>query len=102
MARRHRDRHDTATMRRTGRYTFEIASSTRAGLTHTQDVLHLKCSCEAGLEGIRCWHLARALMVEQGYRTIKPKKTHAAHHTPQPPTITRPAGMAALLEAFGI
>ncbi len=106
MARRrgHRDRHDTATVRRTGRYTFEIASGSRAGLTHMQDVLHLKCSCEAGQEGIRCWHLARALMAEQGYRTIKPKKARDARSapTPQPPTFTRPAGMAALLEAFGV
>jgi len=90
-------------MRRTGRYTFEIASGTRAGLTHTQDVLHLKCSCEAGQEGIRCWHLARALMAEQGYRIIAPRKARPAPTpTPAAPTLTRPAGMAALVEAFGI
>ncbi len=90
-------------MRRTGRYTFEIGSGSRAGLTHTQDVLHLKCSCEAGQEGIRCWHLARALMAEQGYRMIAPKKARSAPPTPtqQAPALIRPAGMAALREAFG-
>ncbi len=99
----HRDRHDTATVRRTGRYTFEIASGSRAGLTHTQDVLHLKCSCEAGQEGIRCWHLARALMAEQGYRAIRAKKARpACTAPPQAPALVRPAGMAALVEAFGV
>ncbi len=107
----HRDRHGTATVHRTGRYTFEVASGTRAGLTHTQDVLHLKCSCEAGQEGIRCWHLARALMAEQGYRIIAPRKArtgqigqavHTTPPTPQVPTRARPAGMAGLLEAFGV
>ena len=58
--------HRMATIHRTGRYTFEIASGTRPGLVHTLDVLHLKCSCEANAQGIRCWHLARALMIEQG------------------------------------
>jgi len=39
------------TIRRTGRYIFETKSRTREGVTHTQDVLHLKCSCEAGAKG---------------------------------------------------
>lgn len=89
--------HRKATIRRTGKYTFQIASATRPGVVHEQDVLHLKCTCEAGARGIRCWHLARALMIEQGYRPLLKKKGRPA----APPTITRPAGMAALLEAFG-
>ncbi len=73
MARRHRRHHPQATVRRTGRYTFETTSGTRPGLMHAQDVLHLTCSCEAGQEGIRCWHLVRALLWEQGYRAIARK-----------------------------
>jgi len=85
-----------ATIRRTGTYTFEIDSRTRPGHTHTIDALRLQCSCEAGQKGMRCWALALALMVEQGYRAITPKRARATA-TPH----TRPAGAAALLEAFG-
>ncbi len=85
-----------ATIRRTGPYTFEIDSRTRPGHTHTIDALRLECSCEAGQKGMRCWALALALMVEQGYRAITPKRARATA-TPH----TRPAGAAALLEAFG-
>jgi hypothetical protein len=67
-----------ATIHRTGRYTFEIASGTRPGLVHTQDVLHLTCSCEAGRQGLRCWHLVRALLIEQGYRPRIKRKAHRA------------------------
>ena len=90
----------TATIRRTGTYTFEIDSRTRPGHTHTIDALRLQCSCEAGQQGMRCWALALALMVEQGYRAITPKRARATA-TPHTPTHTRPAGAAALLEAFG-
>jgi len=86
-----------ATIRRTGPYTFEIGSRTRPGHTHTINVLRLECSCEAGQKGMRCWALALALMIEQGYRAITPKRTR----TTPPPALTRPGGAAALLEAFG-
>ncbi len=86
-----------ATIRRTGPYTFEIDSRTRPDHTHQIDALHLTCSCEAGKEGMRCWALARALMVEQGYRAISPKRARLAPS----PASTRPAG-AALLEVFGL
>ena len=46
---------------------------------------------------MRCWALALALMVEQGYRVITPKRARAT----TPPALTRPAGAAALREAFG-
>jgi len=88
-----------ATIRRTGPYTFEIDSRTRPGHTHQIDALHLTCSCEAGKEGMRCWALALALMIEQGYRAITPKRARLA--PPHAAAPTRPAGAAALLEAFG-
>ncbi len=86
------------TIRRTGKYTFEIDSRTRPGRTHKIDALRLTCSCEAGQKGMRCWALALALMTEQGYRAITPKRAHTA----PPPAPARPAGAAALLEAFGL
>ena len=82
-----------ATIRRTGTYTFEIDSRTRPGHTHKIDTLRLQCSCEAGQQGMRCWALVLALMVEQGYRAITPKRA--------PSALTRPAGAAALLDACG-
>jgi hypothetical protein len=94
------------TIRRTGRYIFETKSRTREGVTHTQDVLHLKCSCEAGAQGLRCWHLVLALQAEQWYQ--RAEEQYKAHNkarrqpAPAPAPITRPAGMAALLEAFGV
>ncbi len=87
-----------ATIRRTGAYTFEIDSRTRPGHMHTINALRLECSCEAGQKGMRCWALALALMVEQGYRAITPKRARTA----PPPALTRPAGPAALLDAFGL
>ena len=87
----------TATIRRTGPYTFEIDSRTRPGRTHKIDALRLTCSCEAGQQGMRCWALVLALMTEQGYRAITPKHARSA----PPPALTRPAGSAALREAFG-
>ncbi len=92
-------------IRRTGRYTFETKSRTREGLTHTQDVLYLKCSCEAGAKGMRCWHLVLALQAEQWYK--RAEEQYKAHNkarrqaTLAAVATTRPAGMAALLEAFG-
>jgi len=87
-----------ATIRRTGAYTFEIDSRTRPGHTHKINALRLHCSCEAGQKGMRCWALALALMIEQGYRAITPKRPRFA----PPPAPVRPAGAGALLEAFGL
>jgi len=105
MTRQERRQHSKATARaatihRTGTYTFEIDSRTRPGHTHKIDALRLECSCEAGQKGMRCWALALALMVEQGYRAITPKPARRAP-TPPAPALTRPAGAAALLDAFG-
>jgi len=98
--RQHKAAARAATIRRTGKYTFEVDSRTRPGHTHKIDALRLTCSCEAGKEGMRCWALVLALMVEQGYRAITPKRARATA-TPHTPTHTRPGGAAALLEAFG-
>lgn len=59
---------DTAskpTIHRRERYHFEISSRTRPDLRHTVDVLRLRCSCEAGRYGRRCWHIVWALQAEQ-------------------------------------
>ena len=48
---------------------------------------------------MRCWALALALMIEQGYRAITPKRARTAP-TPHAPALTQPNGTAALLEAF--
>jgi len=78
-----------ATIRRTGPYTFEIDSRTRPGHTHKIDALRLECSCEAGQKGMRCWALALALMTEQGYRAITPKRARLA--PPPAPAALPPA-----------
>ncbi len=88
-----------AIIRRTGTYTFEIDSRTRPGHTHKIDALRLTCSCEAGQQGMRCWALTLALMTEQGYRAITPKRARTTP-TPHAPALARPTG-AALREAFG-
>lgn len=54
-------------IRRAGRYLIQISSRTRPTLLHTVNVLTLRCTCEAGQHGIRCWHLAWALQAEQWY-----------------------------------
>ena len=51
-------------------------------------------------KGMRCWALALALMIEQGYRAITPKRARFA--PPHAAAPARPAGAAALLEAFGL
>jgi len=89
-----------ATIRRTGKYTFEIGSRTRPGHVHAINALRLECTCEAGQKGMRCWALVLALMIEQGYRAVTPKRPRPA--TLPTPAPARPAGAAALLEAFGL
>ncbi len=73
-----------ATIRRTGAYTFEIDSRTRPGHIHTINALRLECSCEAGQKGMRCWALALALMVEQGYRAVTPNACAPRRRRPLP------------------
>jgi len=52
------------TLRRVGRATFRVSSRTRPGLMHTVDVARLRCDCEAGRNGLRCWHLFWAIQAE--------------------------------------
>ena len=73
-----------ATIRRTGKYTFEVDSRTRPGHTHKIDALRLTCSCEAGKEGMRCWALVLTLMVEQGYRAVTPNACAPRRRRPLP------------------
>ncbi len=36
---------------------YDISSRTRAGLTHTANVLTGVCTCEAGQHNVECWQL---------------------------------------------
>ncbi len=72
-------------VRRISRTVFQIASRTRPGLTHTADTLTLRCSCEAGQNGKRCWHLVWALQAEQWY-TRAEAEHKARTATPRPLT----------------
>ena len=70
---------------------YLVESTTRPGLGHQVDVLRLKCGCEAGRYGRRCKHLIWALGYDE-WRRRQLAQANAA--------TTRPAGMAALQEAF--
>lgn len=61
---------DTPTMRRVGRHVFQVSSRSRPGLTHTVDVSRLRCDCEAGQHGRRCWHLVWAIQAEYWLRHL--------------------------------
>ena len=52
------------TVRRAARGAFQVESRTRPGLMHTVDVARLRCDCEAGRRGLRCWHLFWAIQAE--------------------------------------
>ena len=61
---------------------YDISSRTRAGLTHTANVLTGVCTCEAGQHNVECWHLdyARAIHFWHRYeeRAQKHQKRQAA------------------------
>src|SRR5579875_3357679 len=85
---------------------FEVSSRTRPNLFHKTDVVHLECSCEAGRNGIRCWHLAYALQAERVYAAVDAQH---GRKTPllQPVPVSAPAsdfhqsaGYRALAECF--
>lgn len=71
---------------------YLVESKSRPGLGHQVDTLRLRCGCEAGAVGRRCWHLVTALEFED-WR----KRQLAAASAP---AIVRPSGMAALQECF--
>ena len=74
-----------------GNARYLVESSTRPGLGHQVDVLRLKCGCEAGKYGRRCRHLVLAVQYDD-WR--KRQEARAAASS------ARPAGMAALQDAF--
>ena len=71
---------------------YAVESSSNPGVAHKVDVLNLRCGCTAGRYGKRCHHLVWAIQMDAWRR---------AHQAKAAEPITRRAGMAALLEAFG-
>src|SRR5438552_19090729 len=78
-------------VRHLGGARYLVESKTRPGIGHQVDVLHLRCSCEAGKRRRRCWHLAFCIALDDWRR-----RQHAQAEAPGP----RPSGMAALQNAF--
>ena len=70
---------------------YLIESKSHPGTGHQVDTYRLRCGCPAGQAGRRCWHLCLAIEFE-GWRRRQAQATA--------PAIARPAGMAALQEAF--
>ena len=70
---------------------YLVESFTRPGLGHQVDVLRLRCGYEAGKHGRRCRHLVLAIQYDDW------RKRQQAQAAPQG---ARPAGMAALQDAF--
>ena len=68
-----------------------LPETSRPGLGHQVDVLRLKYGCEAGKYGRRCRHLVLAIQYDDWRRR---QQALAAASS------ARPAGMAALQEAF--
>ena len=90
---------------------YTVESATRAGLTHTVTVTEdgpddrWTCMCEAGRHGVPCWHRDYVRAVHYWYRYERRHQTRrqramqvAAHGASQ---AARPAGLAALQEAYG-
>jgi len=71
---------------------YMVESASRPGLGHQVDTLRLRCGCEAGQHGRRCWHLTTALAFEDWRKREMAKSAAAA--------VVRPSGMAALQETF--
>jgi hypothetical protein len=80
----------TPRVRYLGGTRYLVESKSRPGLSHQVDTLRLRCGCEAGAVGRRCWHLVTALEFE-AWRKREIAKSAA-------PAIVRPSGMAALKE----
>jgi hypothetical protein len=70
---------------------YLVESFTQPGLGHRVDVLRLRCGCEAGKYGRRCRHLVLAIQYDD-WRKRQQALVAASS--------ARPAGMAALQEAF--
>lgn len=92
---------------------FQVESKSRPGHFHTVDTLHLRCDCEAGQHGLRCWHLVWSLQAERLYKDADARHKTARKSTTAPLSPLSPmtsmtpairleesAGYKALLEAF--
>lgn len=75
-------------------YTYSIESDDKPGVFYTTDAYHMTCTCMAGRHHKRCWHLAAAIQYDAWRKAQRAKSAAPA------PVIPRPAGMAALVEAF--
>jgi phage-related tail fiber protein len=71
-------------------HVYHVESATHPNTFYTTDAYNMTCSCPAGRKGKRCWHLATAIAYD-GWRKAQQARAAAS---------ARPAGMAALQEAF--
>lgn len=90
-------------MRRQDATHFQVESKSRPGTFHQVDTLHLRCDCEAGSHGLRCWHLVWSLQAERLYKAVDTshkavRKTTAA--AAPPARLEESPGYRALMEAF--
>lgn len=72
-----------------------VESTSQPGRGHKVDTLRDRCGCRAGQFGKRCHHRVWAEQAE-AWRV----RTAQTSTSVQAPAVARPAGMAALLEAF--
>ncbi len=80
---------------------YLVESTSRPGLGHKVDVLHLRCGCEAGRHGRRCHHLVWAIQMDGWYRGHQAKAQQQAATTPATSVpFHETAGYKALAEVF--
>lgn len=72
--------------------TIAVESQTKPGTYHLVNTCEHRCSCPAGKHGRLCWHLGVGLAYAAWRQQQRVQATV--------PAFTRPAGMAALVEAF--
>jgi len=85
-------------VRRLGPGRYLVESRSTPGVGHQVDVTRNVCSCPAGKRGLpTCWHRTLAATLDTAYTTWM---TQGGRHARQERAAARPAGMAALQEAF--
>lgn len=84
----------TPRMRYQGNGVWVCESSSQPGVGHLCNPTTGRCSCTAGKFGKPCKHLRMARQAEAW-------RVQTAQAPAPAPAVSRPAGMAALLEAFG-
>jgi len=70
---------------------FRVQSATDPNTYYIVDTVDHTCTCPAGQHGRQCWHVKAAC----GLVFFPAREVESA------PSVTRPSGMAGLLEAFG-